>query len=89
MLEGMTEANSALLREALAKSDKKPVFTIADPPSATANDRLLSYFRAAGVSKTPACDIASAVDPFDEKCWAGTSSFVKYDAQQVRTRSAS
>ncbi|KAK3937508.1 hypothetical protein QBC46DRAFT_294157 [Diplogelasinospora grovesii] len=84
ILEGVTAENAGPLKKSLARSSQQPAFAISDPPSSTANNRLMSHLRALGVS-TPSssqCDLASVMNPFDNACWDGPSAAVRFDLQK-------
>ncbi|KAK3392694.1 hypothetical protein B0H63DRAFT_424442 [Podospora didyma] len=76
ILEGTTAPQRDQLKEVLPKY---PRFAINDPPSATANNRLMTLFGNLGIAPSSQCDLASAINPFDTSCWRGPSSAVKYD----------
>ncbi|KAK3693412.1 hypothetical protein B0T22DRAFT_476259 [Podospora appendiculata] len=83
ILEGTTAENAGQLKEALVKANPASgAFSISDPPSATANQRLMTLFRNQGIAAAAQCDIASAINPFNSACWTGKSSVVKYDVQK-------
>lgn len=80
ILEGVADAQSRQLGE---KVGQHAAFTIMDPPSAKANDRLMGLFKNLGVAPSRQCDLPAAINPFDTDCWTGSSSVVKYDLQRV------
>lgn len=64
-----------------------PSFKISNPPSKTANLKLIEDLvaqSAAGLDRKD-CSFHDAVNPFQETCWAGKSNFVHFDAQSVRS----
>ncbi|KAK3987673.1 hypothetical protein QBC44DRAFT_360620 [Cladorrhinum sp. PSN332] len=82
ILEGVTPQQDDEIKDALAKSGQQAAFTVSDPPSASANKNLMSLFQHLGVSSpSHQCDISQAINPFDDNCWTGSSSVVKYDLQ--------
>jgi hypothetical protein len=83
MLEGMDEDKSRQLEDALSKSDQQAAFSISDPPSASANTRLMSSFNSMDILPPADCDLSSMVNPFNTHCWPGESSVVKFDVQKV------
>jgi len=83
MLEGITEENVKPLKEALAKTHQEPAFSVADPPSSTANNRLFRDFLASSVYSPAGCTVSSAINPNDDSCWEGVSSAVKFDVRKV------
>ncbi|KAK3335217.1 hypothetical protein B0T19DRAFT_376908 [Cercophora scortea] len=83
LLEGTTAENAGHLKETLVKADPAfAAFSISDPPSATANQRMMTLFQNLGIANAAQCDIASAINPFSSACWTGKSSVVKYDVQK-------
>lgn len=84
ILEGVSNQAAGKIKEAFAQSGQDVAFTISDPPSATANKRLMTLFQNMGISSQQQCDFASAINPFDSNCWTGASSVVKYDISKVR-----
>jgi hypothetical protein len=82
ILEGVDKAAAGQIKEALTQSGQDVAFTISDPPSATANKRLMTLFQNMGVASQQQCDFASAINPFDSNCWTGSSSVVKYDVSK-------
>ncbi|KAK0624563.1 hypothetical protein B0T17DRAFT_590455 [Bombardia bombarda] len=82
ILEGVTAENALWLTETLAKSSHQAAFAISDPPSAVANTRLLKHFQNRDIASQSQCDLSSAINPFDTKCWTGLSSVVKYDIKK-------
>ena len=85
MIEGMDEDSSRQLEGALSKADHQAAFTISDPPSASANTRLMASFNSMDILPPADCDLASMVNPFNTYCWPGESSVVKFDVQKVCT----
>jgi hypothetical protein len=81
ILEGAAAEQSRRLGERLGQ---EVAFTVSDPPSARANDRLMGLFQSMGVASSRQCDLPAAINPFDADCWTGSSSVVKYDLQRVR-----
>ncbi|KAK0719208.1 hypothetical protein B0H67DRAFT_486759 [Lasiosphaeris hirsuta] len=81
ILEGITPEMSAKIAEAMdgAGIYQRPAFTIADPPSAKANERLIESFQNMGVALQTQCQLQNAVNPWDSSCWTGPTSIVKYD----------
>lgn len=80
ILEGAAAKQSTLLKEKLGQH---AAFAVADPPSAAANNHLMALFRNLGVASTQQCGLSSVINPFQEDCWAGPSSVVKYDLRTV------
>lgn len=83
MLEGVDEDASRQLEGALSKSDQQAAFSISDPPSASANTRLMASFSSMDILPPADCDLSSLVNPFNTHCWPGESSVVKFDVQKV------
>lgn len=81
MLEGMTREQIKELGHAL---ERKPEFTIPDPPSSKAHDDLVTLdFHNAGVTNGNNCDMRQVVNPLEE-CWNGKRSAVaKYNVKKV------
>ncbi|KAK3342045.1 hypothetical protein B0T25DRAFT_559851 [Lasiosphaeria hispida] len=81
ILEGITPETSAQIAEAMDKVglSQKPAFTIADPPSAKANERLVDNFQSLGVALQAPCALNNAINPWSSNCWTGPTSIVKYD----------
>ncbi|KAK4231640.1 hypothetical protein QBC38DRAFT_465212 [Podospora fimiseda] len=80
ILEGVTPQQNDQIKEAL---HQKPAFTVSDPPSSSANKNLMALFQHLGVaSPSHQCDIDKAINPFDDNCWTGSASVVKYDLQK-------
>ena len=88
LLEGLTPDASRQLKAALAAADAhhlaEPAFTISDPPSAAANNRLLALFQAAGTAPATheQCPLESYLNPATA-CWQGHATVVKYDVEKV------
>ncbi|KAK1827418.1 hypothetical protein QBC39DRAFT_314860 [Podospora conica] len=82
ILEGIDEDTSRQLEGALLKSDQQAAFSISDPPSASANTRLMASFNSMDILPPADCDLPSMVNPFNTHCWPGESSVVKYDVQK-------
>lgn len=80
LLEGADVEQSSQLKEKLGQH---AAFTIADPPSAIANNHLMALFGNMGVASTQQCELSAAINPFGEECWTGPSSVVKYDLRTV------
>ncbi|KAL1838919.1 hypothetical protein VTJ49DRAFT_2050 [Mycothermus thermophilus] len=80
ILEGATLEQSRRLQRDIGNN---AAFAISDPPSATANNNLLSLFRSMGIASPRQCDLASAINPLNSDCWTGSSSVVKYDLQKT------
>ncbi|KAL2262068.1 hypothetical protein VTK26DRAFT_2595 [Humicola hyalothermophila] len=76
ILEGTTTEQSSRLKDELGAH---AAFTISDPPSATANNHLMALFRSLGVASSQKCELSVTINPFDEDCWAGPASVVRYD----------
>ncbi|KAK4097437.1 hypothetical protein N658DRAFT_569332 [Parathielavia hyrcaniae] len=76
LLEGASAGQSSQLREKLAQH---AAFTISDPPSATANNNLMTLFRNLGVASSHQCELSAVINPFKADCWTGPTSAVKYD----------
>jgi len=76
ILEGAAAEQSSRLREKLGQD---AAFTISDPPSATANNNLMTLFRNLGVASSRQCELSAVINPFETDCWTGPSSVVKYD----------
>lgn len=85
----MTAENAASLRRALSERNQQPDFLVSDPPSARANDGLISDLRAEGAVSSKACTVEAAVNPNDKSCWDGLSAVVRYDAKKVQRCSVS
>ncbi|POR31670.1 Putative endoplasmic reticulum membrane protein [Tolypocladium paradoxum] len=83
MLEEMTEKQMKELGHAL---ERKPEFTIFDPPSSKAHDDLVKTdFHNAGVTNGNNCDMRQVVNPLEE-CWNGKQSAVaKYNVKKDPT----
>lgn len=81
MLEGMTEVQI----EEFGKSvGMDAAFTINNPPSASAHDKLLKNdFYNAGVTNEKECAIEQITNPFNEDCWSGKAAAAKYDVSKV------
>lgn len=81
MLEGLTDEQIKEMGKAL---DTKPAFTIADPPSSSAHDKLVKGdFYNAGVAKEHKCLVGEVTNPFADHCWSGMSTVAKYNVQKV------
>ncbi|KAK5992640.1 putative endoplasmic reticulum membrane [Cladobotryum mycophilum] len=80
MLEGMT----AQQIQDTAKSLKvQPSFTILDPPSAGAHDKLVRFdFYNAGITNEHKCAMDQVTNPFEEECWSGKSTVAKYNVKR-------
>ncbi|KXX76790.1 hypothetical protein MMYC01_205468 [Madurella mycetomatis] len=76
IVEGTTVEQSSRLQQ---KFGQHAAFAISDPPSATANNHLMALFRNLGVASQQPCEISTAINPFETRCWTGPSSVVKYD----------
>ncbi|KAL2139047.1 hypothetical protein VTI28DRAFT_5858 [Corynascus sepedonium] len=76
LLEGAASDQFSRLREQLGQH---VAFTIPDPPSATANNHLMTLFQNMGVASSNHCELPSMINPFETDCWTGPSSVVKYD----------
>lgn len=81
LVEGIGADDTSRLRKQLGQ---QIAFTVADPPSATANNNLMSLFRGMGVASSQQCDLSAVLNPFEADCWTGPSSVVKYDLRTVR-----
>ncbi|KAJ4286639.1 hypothetical protein N0V88_007929 [Collariella sp. IMI 366227] len=79
ILEGATAEHSSQLKEKLGAH---VAFVISDPPSATANDRLMALFQSLGVAQVQQCSLPTAINPFETDCWTVPSSVVKYDLRK-------
>ncbi|KAK0735255.1 hypothetical protein B0T26DRAFT_631043 [Lasiosphaeria miniovina] len=79
ILEGVTPQHTTQLERALGEEQQHTVFTISDPPSALANDRLMTLFKNLGISSASQCDVKSVINPSNMNCWDGPSSVVRYD----------
>ncbi|KAG7293687.1 hypothetical protein NEMBOFW57_003743 [Staphylotrichum longicolle] len=75
-VEGAGADDTTRLRKQLGQ---QVAFTVADPPSATANNNLMSLFRGMGVASSQQCELSAVLNPFEADCWTGPSSVVKYD----------
>lgn len=81
MLEGLTDEQMKDMAEAL---ESKPAFTIADPPSSSAHEKLVKNdFYNVGVTKEHKCSIVEVSNPFEERCWSGQSTVARYNVQKV------
>lgn len=79
-----TKSDQAVgMEEYLAATGYAAAFTISDPPSATANSRLMTLFQHMGIAAPSQCNVEAAINPFDKACWGGKSLVVKYDAQEI------
>lgn len=83
ILEGVSPDAASQIKETVGQTGQRVAFTISDPPSATANNRLLKLFRNLGIASQKQCDLAAVINPFDSNCWTGTSLAVSYDASKV------
>ncbi|KAK4129834.1 hypothetical protein N657DRAFT_687087 [Parathielavia appendiculata] len=79
LFEGAAAEQSNQIREKLGQH---AAFTISDPPSATANNHLMTFFRNLGVSSSHQCELSAMINPFEADCWTGPSSVVKYDLRK-------
>ncbi|CAM1504444.1 Fc.00g020350.m01.CDS01 [Cosmosporella sp. VM-42] len=80
MLEGMTEAQ---IKELGSAFEIQPAFTIANPPSAKAHDKLLKNdFYNAGITNENECSMEEVANPFEKKCWNGKAAVAKYDVSK-------
>lgn len=79
MLEGLSDDQ---IRDAGARLDAQPAFSIADVPSPRANDRLLADDLDAA-TPSGACPVSQVTNPFDEGCWNGMATVAKYNVQKV------
>ncbi|KAK4176369.1 hypothetical protein QBC36DRAFT_329494 [Triangularia setosa] len=82
ILEGVTPQQSHELKDALTQSGHHAAFRVADAPSAVANKNLMTLFQQLGAASIQQCDLVHAINPFDDECWTGISSTVKYDLQK-------
>jgi len=76
ILEGVSHEGSKWLRK---EAGDYLAFTIANPPSASANNELMIQFQDLGITRSKQCEIPASFNPHQENCWSGTSSVVKYD----------
>lgn len=80
LLEGVPDEIAAKIPGFMEAQSFKPAFTIADAPSAKANEHLVDI-ELSDISGS--CDLKAAIDPYDS-CWNGKMSLVvKYDAIKV------
>jgi len=80
MLEGLSDEQMKDMAEAL---ESKPAFTIADPPSSSAHEKLVKNdFYNVGVTREHKCSIVEVSNPFEERCWSGQSTVAKYNVQR-------
>ncbi|KAK3309357.1 uncharacterized protein B0T15DRAFT_405548 [Chaetomium strumarium] len=82
IVEGVAAEQSSRLRETLGHS---AAYTIADPPSATANKFLMAGFHNMGVASPRQCELSEVINPFKADCWNGPSAVVKYDLRKSPT----
>jgi hypothetical protein len=84
MVEGMTPKLEKLFAAQLDVA--KPTFEISNPPSKSANGKLIKdmALQSSVVAIRTDCSILEAANPFNQECWPGTSNFVHFDVQQVR-----
>lgn len=81
MLEGLTNEQ---IKEIGSGFETKPAFTIADPPSAKAHDKLVKNdFYNAGITNEHKCSVKEVTNPFEERCWSGRSTVARYNVKQV------
>ncbi|KAH7156415.1 hypothetical protein EDB81DRAFT_646898 [Dactylonectria macrodidyma] len=80
MLEGMTDAQ---FKEIGAALETKPAFTVPNPPSADAHDKLIKNdFYNVGITNDHKCPLDQVINPFEESCWSGKSTVAKYDVSK-------
>ncbi|KAI9172169.1 endoplasmic reticulum membrane protein [Paramyrothecium foliicola] len=80
MLEGMTEEQ---IKEAGDAFDA-PAFTVSDPPSASAHDKLFKLdFYNAGATKEHKCSLSQVANPTEEQCWSGKAAVARYDISKT------
>jgi hypothetical protein len=81
MLEGLHDDQIKTLGRSFKSG---PSFTISDPPSAHANEKLISNdVYNVGVTNDHKCSIKKLSNPFDKNCWSGKSAVAKYNVQKV------
>ena len=81
MLEGLTGEQIKEVGEGL---QTKPAFSIADPPAASAHDKLVKNdFYNVGITNEHECSIKEVTNPFEERCWSGRSTVAKYNIKKV------
>uniref|UniRef100_A0A8H7N7T4 Uncharacterized protein n=1 Tax=Bionectria ochroleuca TaxID=29856 RepID=A0A8H7N7T4_BIOOC len=80
MLEGLNDDQIKTLGRSFKSG---PSFTIPDPPSAHANEKLISNdVYNVGVTNDHKCSIKKLSNPFDKNCWSGKSAVAKYNVQK-------
>lgn len=80
LLEGVPDDLAAKIPGFMEAQNFKPAFTIADVPSAKANEHLVDIELS---DIAGSCDLEAAIDPYNS-CWGGKMSLaVKYDAIKV------
>ncbi|KAK0732383.1 hypothetical protein B0T21DRAFT_412563 [Apiosordaria backusii] len=82
VLEGVTPQQNHELKDALTQSGHHAAFRVSDAPSAAANKNLMTLFHRLGAASSQPCDLAHSINPFNDECWTGLSSVVKYDLQK-------
>ncbi|CAH0029695.1 unnamed protein product [Clonostachys rhizophaga] len=80
MVEGLNDDQIKTLGRSFKSG---PSFTIPDPPSAHANEKLISNdVYNVGVTNDHKCSIKKLSNPFDKNCWSGKSAVAKYNVQK-------
>lgn len=83
MLEGMTETQ---MQELGATFDTKSAFTITNPPTSSAHEKLVKNdFYNVGITNEKECSIGQVTNPFEKSCWNGKAAVAKYDVSKVST----
>lgn len=86
LVEGVTADNAQPLRDAAAKlaGTGRPAFTVTEPPASLAHGALRTELLGEG-EDWPAkkCSIELAINPFEEECWYGKKSVLRFDLQTV------
>ncbi len=83
VIEGVTSQHLKALRDALPESQRHAAFAVSDPPSAKANQRLLSIDLAqAGVARSN-CEIQAVSNPFGSDCYSDGVFVGGYDLKKV------
>lgn len=81
MLEGLSDDQ---IKEVGEGFQKKPAFSVVDPPTATAHDKLVKNdFYNVGITNEHKCSITEVTNPFEERCWSGRSTVAKYNVKKV------
>jgi hypothetical protein len=86
----VVESSSAAVAQGVEKilGSVQPAFEISNPPSSETTARLVEDLTAqiSLFKGYPKCALIDAVDPYQQRCWAGNSKILHLNAQDVRCR---